>query len=412
MPVIQSLREVGRPYVADINFNLNATVSQVTFEILKNNPVLVADVASNKVKQEVLEREVIRVIDQLGLKIGIDREEFIESVFDYMFGYGPLQKYINDEEISDIDGTRYDEFCVVRNGVTEPIDVRFRDEDEFNKYCNLVAIRNYGILNENDSHCRVCDDKYRLRINVSIRPRNITGPCINIRKHRMDSYSLQDLVELDMLSKGAADFLKECVCHRVNIVFGGHGGSGKTTLMRALINEKPEMERVLVCESDAEIFPDKPYCICQRIKRENEGGRIYSLADLVKDGLTLRVETYVIGESVSNEAWEGVKAAHSGHSFMTTTHAMSGYECLERLVLLSKVGEERNNQEIPEVVGKAIDVVVYLKKFRVEEILEVNRYDCEHGKYLVNKIYQRKGEKDYLLKCNEVKHRVLEKLKD
>ena len=171
------------------------------------------------------------------------------------------------------------------------------------------------------------------------------------------------------------------------MVFGGHGGSGKTTLLRALINAKPEMERLLICESDSEIFPDKPFCIVQRIKRSNEGGRIYTLADLVKDGLTMRVETYVIGESVSCEAWEGLKAAHSGHGFLTTTHAMSAKECLERLVLLSRSGENTESEEtVSEVAGKAVDLVVYLRKFKVVEVLEVLGYDAKSKKFLFEKL--------------------------
>ena len=66
--------------------------------------------------------------------------------------------------------------------------MNFGSEKIFDTYCKLVAIRNGGILNENDSHCRVTDERYRLRINVSIRPRNISGPAISIRKHRKNSY--------------------------------------------------------------------------------------------------------------------------------------------------------------------------------------------------------------------------------
>ena len=47
--------------------------------------------------------------------------------------------------------------------------------------------------------------------------------------------------------------------------------------MRAFINVLPEMERVLIVESDAELYPDKPYCIEQRIKKQNEGGRPVTL---------------------------------------------------------------------------------------------------------------------------------------
>ncbi len=383
MPVLLTLNEVQGQVQDALTYELlTQKVGRITSEILKTSPMLVADTSSGAVSRDSLEREIIKTMDYLKLNQGMNRDELIESVFNNMFGYGPLQYLIEDESISDIDGTRFDEFSILRNGVAERVDISFGSEEVFNRFCHLVAVRNYGILNENDPHCRICDDKNRLRINISIPPRNVMGSCLNIRKHRRDSYTLKQLEEVGMLLPDCAVFLRECARCGVNIVFGGHGGSGKTTLLRALINEKPEMERLLICESDSEIFPDKPFCIVQRIKRSNEGGRIYTLADLVKDGLTMRVETYVIGEAVSSEAWEGLKAAHSGHGFLMTTHAMNGRECLERLVLLSRSGENSEREEtVSEIAGKAVDLVVYLRKFKVVEVLEVKGYDAKTGEF-------------------------------
>ncbi|MEI6132390.1 MAG: ATPase, T2SS/T4P/T4SS family [Bacillota bacterium] len=383
MPVLLTLNEVQGQPVDTFSFEiLMQKVGKITSEILKTSPMLVANTSSGAVSKEHLEREIIKTMDLLKLNQGIKRDELIESVFNNMFGYGPLQYLIDDESISDIDGTKFNEFSILRNGSPERVDINFGSEESFNRFCHLIAVRNYGILNENDPHCRICDDKNRLRINITIPPRNVMGSCINIRKHRRDSYTLKQLEEAGMLLPDCAVFLKECARSGVNIVFGGHGGSGKTTLLRALINSKPEMERLLICESDSEIFPDKPFCIVQRIKRSNEGGRIYTLGDLIKDGLTMRVETYVIGESVSSEAWEGLKAAHSGHGFLTTTHSMSGAECLERLVLLSNSGENSEREEtICEVAGKAVDLVVYLRKFRVVEVLEVIGFNAKEKEF-------------------------------
>jgi len=390
MPVLLTLNEVQGQSFDTLTYELlMQKVSKITSEILRTSPMLVADTSSGAVAREVLEREIVKTMDVLKLNQGINREQLIESVLHNMFGYGPLQYLIEDESISDIDGTKFDEFSVLRNGVAERVEINFGSEEVFHRFCLLIAVRNYGILNENDPHCRICDDKNRLRINISIPPRNVMGSCLNIRKHRRDSYTLKQLVEVGMLQPDCAVFLEKCARSGVNMVFGGHGGSGKTTLMRALINAKPEMERLLICESDSEIFPDKPFCIVQRIKRSNEGGRIYTLADLVKDGLTMRVETYVIGESVSSEAWEGLKAAHSGHGFLTTTHAMSGKECLERLVLLSRSGQNTESEEtVSEIAGKAVDLVIYLRKFRVVEMLEVIGFEVATGGFCLHKLEQ------------------------
>ena len=189
-----------------------------------------------------------------------------------MFGYGELQPYIDEEDITDIDVTRYNQFVIKRNGMRSKIPVNFGNEKIFDTYCKLIAIRNGGILNENDSHCRVTDEKNRLRINVSIRPRNIAGPSISIRKHRKISYTLDDLKCLGMLDDELVSLLQRLAQSDASILFCGKGAAGKTTLMRAFINVLPEMERVLIVESDAEIYPDKPYCISSG--SEAERGRV------------------------------------------------------------------------------------------------------------------------------------------
>lgn len=57
---------------------------------------------------------------------------------------------------------------------------------KFLNFSKLVVIRNGGIINEKDCHARVSDSKFKLRINVTIGPRNVSGPSMTIRKHRQN----------------------------------------------------------------------------------------------------------------------------------------------------------------------------------------------------------------------------------
>lgn len=307
MPVVKSHHKL----FYEENFNavnkpgdLNTIISSITNDILKECPELVADVSAARADRSVLETAIIRDIDLKRYHCGVFRDELIRKVFDFMFGYGELQPYVEEEDITDIDGTRYNQFVIRRHGVRSKIPVHFGNEKIFDTYCKLIAIRNGGILNENDSHCRVTDEKYRLRINVSVKPRNIAGPAISIRKHRKVSYSIDDLKELGMLDEELTDLIRKLARTDASILFCGKGAAGKTTLMRAFVNILPEMERVLIVESDAEIYPDKPYCIEQRIKKQNEGGRPVTLKDLVRDGLTMSLDTYCVGEITGDEAWD------------------------------------------------------------------------------------------------------------
>lgn len=393
MPVVKSHHKLfyeDRRNNAHNAGELNMIVSNITNDILKEFPGLVADVAGGHTERGVLETAIIKDIDMHKYHSGLYRDELIRKVFDFMFGYGELQPYISEEDITDIDGTRYNEFAVKRHGVRSKIPVNFGNEKIFDTYCKLVAVRNGGILNENDSHCRVTDEKNRLRINVSIKPRNIAGPAISIRKHRRDSYSLKDLEGIGMLDEELMGLLVKLSRSDASILFCGKGAAGKTTLMRAFINILPEMERVLIVESDAEIYPDKPYCIEQRIKKHNEGGRPVTLKDLVRDGLTMSLDTYCVGEITGDEAWDFVKAAFSGHRGIATTHSESAGDAFARLLTLSKganIGE--SEKTIKEMLGRSINYIFYLKDFKVVEALEVCGYDSETDSFTYNRLYAR-----------------------
>jgi pilus assembly protein CpaF len=358
--------------------DINTIVTDITYDILKDSPGLVADVAAGLVERSVLETAIVKDMDRHKYHSGLYRDELIRKVLDFIFGYGELQAYIEDEDITDIDGTRYDQFVVKKNGARYKIPVDFGSEKIFDTYCKLVAVRNRGILNENDSHCRVTDEARRLRINVSIRPRNVAGPAISIRKHRRSSYTLEDLRRLGMLTSEHAELLHRLAGSDASVLFCGKGAAGKTTLMRAFINALPEMERVLIVESDAEIYPDKPYCIEQRIKKQNEGGRAVTLRDLVRDGLTMSLDSYCVGEITGDEAWEFVKAAYTGHRGIATTHSESAEEAFGRLLTLSKganIGE--SEKTVKELLVKSINYIFYLKDFKVAKVLETVGYDGE-----------------------------------
>lgn len=369
--------------------DLSTIVSNITFNILRDSPGLVADVANGLVDRSVLETSIIKDIDKNKYHYGIFREELIKKVFDFMFGYGELQQYIEDEEITDIDGTKYNEFVIKRNGVRKKVNINFGNEKIFDTYCKLIAIRNGGILNENDSHCRVTDEKWRLRINVSIKPRNISGPAISIRKHRLRSLNLDDLVKLGMINVQLKEFIQKLAHSDATVLFCGKGAAGKTTLMRAFVNVLPEMERVLIVEADAEIYPDKPYCIQQRVKKENEGGRPVTLRELVKDGLTMSLDTYCIGEIVGDEAWEFVKASFTGHRGIATIHSESAEDTFSRLLILSKgANVQESEKTIKEMMAKSIDIIFYLQSFKVVDVLEVIGYNPVDDKFTYNRLFE------------------------
>jgi pilus assembly protein CpaF len=369
-------------------FDLEELVSAICSRILLSDPNLVADVAAGRINREALTELIGRTAEKESIRAGFFKADLIQKVMDFLFGYGPLQPLIENEGISDIDGTGPGEFTVKIGGQRQIVSLSFPNEQAFDAFCRLAIIRNGGIINENDSHCRVSDERYRLRINVSVPPRSVNGPVISIRKHRRQHLDLNKLTVEGMLDRALAHMLDMMAKSNATVIFCGKGAAGKTTLMRAFIHAMPALERVLIAESDTEIYPEKACCMVQKTKKPHEGGRPVTLRDLVGDGLTMSLDTYCIGEIVGEEAMEFIRAAFSGHRCLATIHANCAADALDRLILLAgPAAAGQSMQILKRMLGRCVDYIVSLKDFRVTQVLQVMGFDESRDVYDMSEIW-------------------------
>lgn len=394
-------------------------VSNITYDILKDAPQLVAEAENGKIERKVLEKAIIQDMDKHNYHLGYNREEVIKKVFGYMFGYGKLQELIEDEDVSDIDFTKSNEGTVTRNGIRSPLDISFESEKLFETYCKLTIIRNGGKLDENNTHWRVSDEKYRLRINASIRPRNISGPALSIRKHRLNSYTLDDLIRLEMIDADIAELINQIAKSNISPIISGKGGAGKTTLYRAIINNMRLLDRILVTESDSELYPDKPNCIIQLVKKAHDGGIPVTLRDLIRDGLTMSLDGYMVGEIVGDESYEAVRAGNTGTRIGGTTHSLGAYDTFPRmLTLIQGAGVAESEKTIKEMLARSFNVIIHMSEFKIAEIIEVVGYNAKKDEFDYNPLYKfdKKGEDQNgrpigsFIKCGEPTNNIKQRL--
>jgi type IV secretion system protein VirB11 len=159
-------------------------------------------------------------------------------------------------------------------------------------------------------------------------PPIVAAPTFAIRKPAVAIFTLTDYVKAGIVIAGQAEFLREAVAQRRNILVAGVTSTGKTTLVNALLAEVAgTADRVILIEDTRELQCRAPNLVALRTK---DG--VASLSDLVRSSLRLRPDRIPVGEVRGAEALELLKAWGTGHpGGIGTIHAGSATGALHRL---------------------------------------------------------------------------------
>ncbi len=194
-----------------------------------------------------------------------------------------------------------------------------------------------------------------------------------IRRFRLAAGTLDELVGLDFLSAQAAAFLAACVRAGKNIVVCGRVSSGKTTLLNALGRAIPGTERVVVCESSAELqLPQLlPNCVGYEARpASNDGLPAVTLEDLVSDALRMNPDRILVGECRGPETMAMLWSFATGHAGMTSVHGESAEHALQNLVRFALTSGARIETEQALDWLREVDLVVHCdlpRSFRTGE---------------------------------------------
>jgi len=344
---------------------------------------------------EKLEREALmamceararKLADELGRDVSAtDREQLVSGVLDDMFRLGPLEPLLADEEVSDILVSGPNKVYVERRGVLEAASFEFRDATHLLHVVQRL-VRNAGRRIDEKSpmvDARLPDGS---RVNAIIPPLAVDGPQLSIRRFPKRALTLERMVELGSLSEASADVLRAAVRGRLNIVFAGGAGVGKTTLLNAVSSSLSPRERVVTIEDAAELRLEGDHIVRLETRAANiEGVGETTPRDLLRNALRMRPDRILVGECRGAEAFDMMQAMNTGHEgSMTTLHANSARDALVRLEsMLAMGGFDTPVSVLRDYIASAIHLVVHLVclpdgRRVVGEIVEVLDVD-EHG---------------------------------
>jgi len=204
------------------------------------------------------------------------------------------------------------------------------------------------------------------RVNIVGPPLTLSGPCITIRKFPTLRPSIEDMLKTGTLDRRIAYFLNICVVGRLNVVISGGGGTGKTTLLNALMAFVPKGERIVTIEDTPELSVTHANSVRMQTKPQSPTLPAIGARELLANALRMRPDRIIVGECRRGEALDMLQAMNTGHSgSMTTVHANSPRDALSRLETLSLMG----GVDLPLIairkqMASAIDLLIQLKRFR------------------------------------------------
>lgn len=349
---------------------------------------------------DMVEAENRRRVLASGEALSADmRTQVAQELFDIFFRMGPLQQFLDDEEVEEVVVNGHESGFVVRAGGTkDEIDPRFTSEEELRALLARVVARSGRRIDEASPAVDVrLPDGARLH---AIVPPLARRTCLTIRRHRMVAEDLDQLVALGTLPRDAADFLRAAVEGGLNILVSGGTASGKTTTLNALGRAIPAEERIVTIEETVELRLEHVLadCVALEARAANiEGAGRVSIRDLVRHALRMRPTRIVVGEVRGPEALDMLSAMNTGHEgSMGTIHANSARQALSKLRTYVLMAEEQVSSEIAaEMISETIDLVVHLRldqragRRRVVQISEVA--GLEAGRVLTNDLFREDG---------------------
>ena len=231
------------------------------------------------------------------------------------------------------------------------------------------------------------------RVAVVGPPASKDGPSLTIRKFNQ-WFTSDQLVASGSLPEEVRDFVVGLVMQRKNGIIAGGTGSGKTTLMKALLDHIPMTERLCVIEQPSELRISHPNAVQWEAVDAIPGQVAVTPSELLAAALRHRPDRIIMGEIRNECGYDLLQAMNTGHGgTLSTIHASSALDALGRLANLALSARPNlNHSFMRSETASAIDFALYCErapdgKRRVRELIHVRGYDQNTQTYDHDVIY-------------------------
>lgn len=339
---------------------------------------------------------VISAARNAGVKEGVI-DETVQAVLDLIFGAGRLQRLLNDPEIENIDCNGLQVWVSYRQRPDEPVLVDPVAET-IEEFVALIRTLASGFGTASSSRpWDTANPQLDFSLPGGLRFSGVMDvskePLLSIRRAGMHRVFLEQLVENRTVLPGAASFLAAAVRARKNMIVCGETNSGKTTLLRALINLVDRRERLILVENARELAIDElrdlhPNAVSLEVRLANsEGAGEIDMRQLVRRSLRMNPSRVIVGEVLGTEIVEMLLAMSQGNDgSLSTIHANKAELVFDRITTYAALAHEHlPPAAVHQMIAGAVNFVVFVRMVKpgggapayrcVSEIREVNGHD-------------------------------------
>ena len=309
----------------------------------------------------------------------IDIPVVAEQLFSDILGYGPLEKYFNDPEVTEIT-VNSTEIRIQKAGLRYVVSETFESVEQGVDLLRRMLATTGGRIDQSEPRvdAKLHDGS---RLKAQIAPVASDGLLIAIRRFRQD-ITLEALVKNGAVSQQVLDFLKIAVQLRLNIIIAGSTSSGKTTWLNNLASFISPNLNIITIENPAELQLRHPDVRRLEYRAPNiQGKGEYTMSDGVTDALRMAPDIIILGEIREGEAFDLLNAMGTGHEgSLGTGHANSAEHMLNtrlpNMIRMSRKATGLNNDAILDQIVDTINIVIFVEKKengirRLDHIVEV-----------------------------------------
>ncbi len=310
--------------------------------------------AINDIVNNIAQREYLSISQQ-------DKQLLIDSLIDEILGYGPIQGVMKDPTITEVMINGPKKIFVERRDKMVLAEVTFESEQQLMYLIYKMLSPTRRRVDESNPYTEIAL-KDGARVNIIIPPLAPDGPIVTIRKFLKEIRLAEDLVRLGTMNKRMADFLVACIKAKVNIIFTGATGTGKTTTLNVLSSYIPNTDRIITIEDTAELKLGQDHVVRLECRPSNiEGRGEVGIRELFKNSLRMRPDRIIIGEIRGPEALDMMQAICSGHSgSLAILHANSSRDAISRLEMMALLsGLPLTLEVIHRQISETINLIVH-----------------------------------------------------